>query len=97
VERFPPAPELPFPQAVARQLRALDPSITAAKVELLIDGRREDDIRRALHAVRRTRPDNVLGYFVAQLGKRVEREVATGKGVAGLRKVGDPYGGSGKR
>jgi hypothetical protein len=93
VERFPPAPELPFPQAVARQLRALDPAITAAKLEPLIEGRREDDVRRALHATRRARPDNVLGFFTAHLGKRVEREVATGKGVVGLKKVGDPYGG----
>jgi hypothetical protein len=91
VERFPPAPDLPFAQAVARQLRALDPGITVAKVEALIDGRREDDVRRALHATRRSRPDNPLAYFVAQLGKRVEREVAPAKGVPGLRKTSDPY------
>jgi hypothetical protein len=91
VERFPPSPDLPFAQAVARQLRALDPAITAARIEALIDGRREDDVRRALHATRRTHPDNVLAFFSAQLGKRVEREVATGKGVTGLKKVGDPY------
>lgn len=91
VERFPPSPDLPFAQAVARQLRALDPAITVARIEALIDGRREDDVRRALHATRRTHPDNVLAFFSAQLGKRVEREVATGKGVTGLKKVGDPY------
>ncbi|HXW97732.1 MAG TPA: hypothetical protein VEI47_09110 [Gemmatimonadales bacterium] len=91
VERFPPSPDLPFAQAVARQLRALDSAITAARIEALIDGRREDDVRRALHATRRTHPDNVLAFFSAQLGKRVEREVATGKGVTGLKKVGDPY------
>ncbi|MDX2121734.1 MAG: ATP-binding protein [Gemmatimonadota bacterium] len=92
VERFPPAADLPFPQAVARQLRALDPAVTVPKVEALIDGRREEDVRRALHATRRTRPDNVLAFFSAQLGKRVEREVAPARGVTGLKKTGDPYG-----
>jgi hypothetical protein len=91
VERFPPAPELPFGQAVARQLRALDSSLSFAKVEPLLDGRREDDVRRALHATRRTRPDNVLAFFTAQLGKRVEREVAPARGVPSLKKSSDPY------
>jgi hypothetical protein len=95
VERFPPAPDLPFLQAVARQLRALDPGITAVRLEPLIEGRREDDVRRALHATRRTRPDNVLAYFTAQLGTRVAREVVAGRGVTGLKKVSDPYGGEG--
>ena len=92
VERFPPAADLPFPQAVARQLRALDPSVTAPKVEALIDGRREDDVRRALHATRRARPDHVLAYFTAQLGKRVERQEAPARGVTGLKRTTDPYG-----
>lgn len=91
VERFPPAPELPFGQAVARQLRALDPALSFARVEPLLDGRREDDVRRALHATRRTRPDNVLAFFTAQLGKRVERELAPTRGVPGLKKSSDPY------
>ncbi|MEO8138856.1 MAG: ATP-binding protein [Gemmatimonadota bacterium] len=91
VERFPPAPELPFGQAVARQLRALDPTLSFAKVEPLLEGRREEDVRRALHATRRTRPENVLAYFTAQLGKRVEREVAPARGVPGLKKSTDPY------
>ncbi|MBK9067987.1 MAG: ATP-binding protein [Gemmatimonadetes bacterium] len=92
VERFPPAADLPFPQAVARQLRALDPSVTAPKVEALVDGRREDDVRRALHATRRARPDHVLAYFTAQLGKRVERQEPTGRSVTGLKRTTDPYG-----
>lgn len=92
VERFPPAPDLPFAQAVARQLRARDPAVTAARVEALIDGRREDDVRRALHATRRARPDNVLAYFSGQLGKRVEREVVPPRGVPGLKRSTDPYG-----
>lgn len=92
VERFPPAPDLPFAQAVARQLRTLDSTITVSKVEVLIDGRREDDVRRALHATRRARPDNVFGFFSAQLGRKVEREVTQGRGVTGLKKTTDPYG-----
>jgi hypothetical protein len=91
VERFPPAPEVAFPQAVARQLRALDRSIAAGKVEAMLDGRSEDDVRRALHAAQRMRPDNPLAFFSAQLGKRVEREVAVGRGVTGLKRTADPY------
>lgn len=92
VEKFPPAPELPFPQAVARQLRALDSGILPASVETLIDGRREDDVRRALHATRRNKPANVMAFFTAQLGRRVEREVPQERGVAPVRRSEDPYG-----
>jgi hypothetical protein len=93
VERFPPAPDLPFAQAVARQLRALDSGITSARIETLVEGRREEDVRRALHATRRIRPDHVLAFFTAQLGKRVEREVVPARGVPGLKRMEDPYGG----
>jgi hypothetical protein len=91
VERFPPSPDLPFAQAVARQLRALDSSVTTGKVESLIEGRREDDVRRALHATRRTHPERVLPFFTAQLGSRVEREVVPTRTVPALRKSDDPY------
>jgi hypothetical protein len=91
VERFPPAPDVAFPQAVARQLRALDRTITFGKVEAILEGRSEDDVRRALHAAQRTRPDNTLAFFTTQLGKRVEREVAVGRGVTGLKRTADPY------
>ncbi len=91
VERFPPASDMPFPQAVARQLRALDRTITFGRVEALLDGRSEDDVRRALHATQRTRPEHTLAFFTAQLGKRVEREVSVGRIVAGLKRTADPY------
>jgi hypothetical protein len=91
VERFPPAAEVGFAAAVARQLRVLDPGLTLARLEPLIEGRREDDVRRALHATRRVRPDNPLAYFTAQLGKRVEREVTERRGLAPLKRGGDPY------
>ncbi len=92
VERFPPAVDVAFAPAVARQLRALDPAITLARLEPLIEGRREEDVRRALHATRRVRPDHPLAFFTAQLGKRVEREVTARRGVAPLKRSGgDPY------
>lgn len=91
VERFPPSPDLPFAQAVTRQLRALDNTVTLAKVEAVIDGRREEDVRRALHATRRSRPERVLAFFTSQLGSRVEREVVPSRVVPALKKSDDPY------
>ena len=91
VERFPPTPELPFLQAVARQLRQLDPGISSSRAEAVLDGRREDDVRRALYLTRRARPDNVLAFFTAQLGRRVERELVPARGVPVLRVADDPY------
>jgi DNA helicase HerA-like ATPase len=76
VERFPPAPELPFAEAVIRQLRRLDRRVSAEAARALIDGRREDDVRRALAATRRERPDDALAFFSACLGRRVATEPA---------------------
>ncbi|MDH5284205.1 MAG: ATP-binding protein, partial [Gemmatimonadota bacterium] len=86
VERFPPAPDLPFGAAVARNLRALDPEITTQRVADLLDGHREDDVRRALHATRRARPDNVFAYFSSLLGRKVQREIPLARPLAGLRR-----------
>ncbi|HEX5004021.1 MAG TPA: hypothetical protein VFV65_01830, partial [Gemmatimonadales bacterium] len=92
VERFPPSPDLPFDEAVARQLRALDPKVTTDRVRALVDGRREDDVRRALARTRQGRPDDVLAYFSAALGRRVEPEIAGRRsGVLPLRGAADPY------
>jgi len=91
VERFPPAPDLPFGAAVARNLRALDPEITTQRVADLLDGHREDDVRRALHATRRARPDNVFAYFSSLLGRKVQREIPLARPLAGLRRTDDPY------
>lgn len=74
VTRFPPSPDLPFPDAVARQLRSLDRRISVDAVRELLQGRREDDVRRALGATRRTRPDDVLAYFRSVLGRRIQTE-----------------------
>lgn len=93
VERFPPAAELPFADAVAGRLRALDPGIAAAVVPDLLAGRREEDVRRALNATIRTRPDQVLSFFRGCLGREVRVEtVAPRAGIRPVRTDGDVYG-----
>jgi uncharacterized protein len=87
IERYPPGPELPFVGAVARQLRRLDRRIAPSAVEALLEGRREDDVRRALSATRRERPADPLAFFSACLGRRVNSEVVVGsrRGVPAVR------------
>jgi uncharacterized protein len=93
IERFPPAAELPFADAVARQMRQLDRRVSAEAVRALIDGRREDDVRRALSATRRERPADAYAYFTACLGRRVPSEVvAPRRGIPALKRNGDSYG-----
>ena len=92
VERFPPEPDLPFADAVARQLKALDRNVARDAVAELVHGRREEDVRRAVHATRRARPDNALAYFKAQLGAWVEREApAPRRGLSPVKGGSDPY------
>jgi hypothetical protein len=92
VERFPPAADLPFADAVARQMRQLDRRISGDAVRALVDGRREEDVRRALSATRRARPENPEAYFTAALGRRITAEVApVRRGVAPVRRLDDPY------
>jgi hypothetical protein len=74
VMRFPPSPDLPFADAVVRQLRSLDRNISGDAVRELVHGRREDDVRRALGATRRARPDDPLSYFRKLLGRRIQTE-----------------------
>jgi hypothetical protein len=93
IRRYPPAADVPFEDAVVRQLAALDRGINAMRVKDAIAERRDEDVRRALLATRRTRPDDVLGYFVAALGPAVPRERVIPGAPAGtpLRAVEDPY------
>jgi DNA helicase HerA-like ATPase len=94
VERFPPAPDLGFADAVARQLRSLDRRIGTDHVRALVEGRREDDVRRALSATRRARPDDPASYFAAALGRRVATETPVPRrGITPLRRPApdDPY------
>jgi hypothetical protein len=94
VERFPPAAELPFADAVARQLRTLDRSVSTDRVRSALEGRREDDVRRALAATRRSRPDDPLAYFISVLGRRIEAErlAAPRRGIPAVAAPDDPYG-----
>ena len=61
--RFPAAVDLAFDDAVARQLMQLDRRIRPNQVKDLIADRTEEDVRRALAAVRQKRPDDVLAHF----------------------------------
>ncbi len=75
VERFPPEPDLEFAAAVARRLKALDASITHDQVADLVEGHREDEVRKALGATLRARPDRPLAFFRSALGRRVTAEI----------------------
>jgi uncharacterized protein len=92
IERFPPAPELPFADAVARQMRQLDRKVSSESIRALIEGRREEDVRRALAATRRERPVDASAYFTACLGRRVNGEVVTQRrAIPAIRDFDDPY------
>jgi len=93
VERYPPAEDLPFPEAVVRQLVRLDRGVRPNLVKDLIADREEEDVRRALAAVRRARPDDVLGYFRTALGGRVRAEAPRARaGIPPLNPISEePY------
>ena len=92
VERFPPAVELPFIEAVSRRLRALDPALTSSKIQDVVAGRREADVRKALNATLRARPDLPFPFFVKCLGREVRAEIAAPKpGIRPVRTSADPY------
>jgi hypothetical protein len=93
VEQFPPAAEVPFADAIVRQLVALDRRVAPQRVHDLITGRRDDDVRRALLATRRARPDDALAFFTARLGTAVRRDVVgdTVRASVPIRPVEDPY------
>ena len=62
-------------------------------VEALIEGRRDDDVRRALAATRRERPADLLAFFNACLGRRVSAEVpAPRRGVPAVKRGDEGYG-----
>jgi hypothetical protein len=94
IERFPPAAELPFVDAVVRHMRRLDRRVSSEAVRTLIEGRREEDVRRALAATRRERPIDAYAFFTTCLGRRVNGEVAVPRrGVPALKRADDSYGG----
>ena len=71
VERFPPATDLPFEDAVVRQLVRLDGRVRPNQVKDMIADRTPEDVRRALAATRRARADDPLAVFRRALGHRV--------------------------
>jgi len=76
IERFPPSGDVPFPDAV----------------RLLVEGRREDDVRRALGATRRERPADPLAFFTACLGRRVAPESPpVRRGIPAVKRGDDGY------
>jgi hypothetical protein len=93
LQRFPPAPDVPFEEAIVRQLISIDRRITHAAVKELILDRTEEEIRRAVLATRRARPDDALSYFRATLGPRVQRVTpgVESMGTSPLQSVDDPY------
>jgi hypothetical protein len=67
-------------------------TVSAQKVAEMVDGRSEDDVRKALHATERARPAEPLSYFRACLGKvipAVNRDVR--RPPAGIPDRPDPY------
>src|SRR5690606_17043622 len=74
VEKFPPAPDLPFAEAVLARLRRLDPRITLDAVTSATDGRPESEVRRALGVVARERPDDVMALFRGCLRRVIPTE-----------------------
>ena len=67
---------------------------TVEAVRDAIDGRREDDVRRALAATRRERPADAFAYFLACLGRRVGSEVlGVRRGIPAVKRAEDGYGG----
>jgi DNA helicase HerA-like ATPase len=91
VEQFPPEADVPFAQAITRRLRRLDPEVTQAKVALLVEGRAEDDVRRALHATERARPAEPMAYFRSCLGKAIGAEIREVRPTRSVKSSADPY------
>lgn len=92
VERYPPEPDLPFALAIGRQLRQLGATVSDAAVGDRIDGRRESDVRQAVHATRRARPDEPWAFFLACLGRVVEPEIPQPRrAIPSVMRHDDPY------
>jgi DNA helicase HerA-like ATPase len=73
-ERFPPAADVPFADAIVRHLLRLDRGLAPSRIKDLIVDHEPDDVRRALAAVRAARPADVLAFFRRALGQRVPAE-----------------------
>ncbi|HEY0671153.1 MAG TPA: ATP-binding protein, partial [Longimicrobiales bacterium] len=75
VRRFEPAADLPFEDAIARQVRRLDRSVPHNLIKDMIAGRDRDEVLHALSRTQQAQPENVLAFFRAHLKKQASREV----------------------
>ncbi|MFQ6045289.1 MAG: ATP-binding protein [Gemmatimonadales bacterium] len=93
LKRFPPSADVPFEEAIVRQLAAMDRRASPSRIKDVIAGRREEDVRRALLVTRRVRPDDAVAYFTAALGPVVRSQEidSTRPATTPLRSVEDPY------
>jgi hypothetical protein len=88
VRKFEPEADLPFEDAVARQLKRLDRSLQMNLVKDLIAERDHDEVLFALHRTQQTQPESVLAFFRAHLKKQVVHEAVPG---ARVPVPADPY------
>ena len=91
VRRYEPAADLPFEDAIARQIRRLDRTVPHNLIKDLIAGRDRDEVLNALSRTQQAQPDNVLAFFRAHLRKQVVREVVVEPPKA-VHVPADPYG-----
>jgi DNA helicase HerA-like ATPase len=80
VRSYEPEADLPFEDAIARQLRRLDPRLPINELKDLIAGREVDEVLLALHRTQQSRPEHVLGFFKAFLKKQPPRDIIPGSG-----------------
>ena len=75
VRKFEPGSDLPFEDAIARQLRRIDRTVPHNLIKDLIAGRDHDEVLNAVSRTQQARPENVLAFFRAHLKKQAVREV----------------------
>ena len=75
VRRFEPAMDLPFEDAIARQLRRLDRGVPHNVIKDLIAGRDRDEVLHAMSRTQQARPENVLAFFRSHLKKQAVHEI----------------------
>ncbi len=93
-ERYPQATDVSFDAAIFRSLRALDPAIPLSWVQDQIALHPQEEILRARSVTLQARPENVKGFFAAQLRTLVPSTVAAAPPVRAIRSLpaDDPYG-----
>ena len=93
VQRFPPAAERSFNEAVVLRMQSLDRSLQEARLRELIEGRDEEEVRAAIAAAVQAGSRNAFKAFQRALGGRVERQVGVreGVGTAPIKPLEDPY------